>query len=300
MSGIIAPFAFMGAEDIAVPLFLDIYTGAHAAYSVRKLSSSYTGSALRVERSNDNNEQDIGFDVNGNLNTSALTTFVGANTGRVVKFYDQSGNSRDMTAYSDANAPVIVSSGTLLTASGAYAAMRFDGDTTTTMELRYTETSQITSNDHTWLTVVKTKDVAATGTAQYGRILSWRPVPGNDYNTQDGAMMYAGDTLGYGVFKAGNNVNHDSWASVRDLAFLAYSYRNGVNIEVSLNTDTPTTAASWGGLNYDVDIICLGNNGAFNDSCFAGFIQEHIIWGTDESANDVGMRANINDYFSIY
>ena len=85
-----------GQSLVTVSLLLDLY-GANvlAAYSVRKLSSSYTGDAIRVRRSSDNSEQDIGFDVNGDLDTSALTTFVGANNGYVVKWYDQSGNSND-------------------------------------------------------------------------------------------------------------------------------------------------------------------------------------------------------------
>jgi hypothetical protein len=40
---------------------LDTYSGAAAAYSLRLLDSSYVGSAIRVRRSSDNTEQDIGF-----------------------------------------------------------------------------------------------------------------------------------------------------------------------------------------------------------------------------------------------
>lgn len=56
---------------------LDTYSGAAAAYSLRKLSTAYTGSAIRVRRDFDNFEQNIGFDVNGNLDTGSLQTFVG-------------------------------------------------------------------------------------------------------------------------------------------------------------------------------------------------------------------------------
>ena len=41
------------------------------------------GSAVRVRRSSDNSETDIGFTVNGNLDTAALLTFVGAGNGFV-------------------------------------------------------------------------------------------------------------------------------------------------------------------------------------------------------------------------
>ena len=49
---------------------LDEYSGAAAAYSVRRLSSSYTDGLIRVRRSSDDTEQDIGFDSNGDLDTT--------------------------------------------------------------------------------------------------------------------------------------------------------------------------------------------------------------------------------------
>ena len=49
---------------------------AAAAYSTRKLRTDYTGPALRVRRSLDNAEADIGF-VNNELDTTALMDFVG-------------------------------------------------------------------------------------------------------------------------------------------------------------------------------------------------------------------------------
>ena len=58
---------------------LDSYGGATAAYSLRKLRAGYTGSAIRVRRSNDNTTLDVGFDANGNLDTTSLLNFVGAN-----------------------------------------------------------------------------------------------------------------------------------------------------------------------------------------------------------------------------
>jgi len=56
---------------------LDTYGGAAVAYSLRKLISTYTGPVVRVRRSGDNSEQNIGFDANGNLDTTDLSTFVG-------------------------------------------------------------------------------------------------------------------------------------------------------------------------------------------------------------------------------
>jgi hypothetical protein len=49
---------------------------ATAAYSLRKLSCSYTGKAINVRRACDNATKDIGFTTNGDLDTTALKSFV--------------------------------------------------------------------------------------------------------------------------------------------------------------------------------------------------------------------------------
>ena len=59
-------------------LVLDILsTQSSAAYSLRKLRSAYTGSAIRVRRSQDNAEADIGFTSAGELDQTALLNHVG-------------------------------------------------------------------------------------------------------------------------------------------------------------------------------------------------------------------------------
>jgi hypothetical protein len=91
-------------------LLLDLYgADAYGAYSLRKLSSTYTGSAVRVRRVSDNTETDIGFDANGDLDTLDLLLFYGSglNTVLVVKWYDQSGNSRDAVSVLTTTQPTI-------------------------------------------------------------------------------------------------------------------------------------------------------------------------------------------------
>jgi hypothetical protein len=96
---------------------LDKFDGAAAAYSLRKLRLDYNGDAVRVRRSSDNAEQDIGFS-GGTLDTNALTSFVGSNDGYVVTWYDQSGNGRDASQSTQGDQPQIVSSGSVLTYQG--------------------------------------------------------------------------------------------------------------------------------------------------------------------------------------
>lgn len=91
-------------------------TNIWAAWSTRQLLSTWTGSVIRVRRSSDSTEQDIGTS-GGLLDEAALTAFVGAAYGYVVKMYDQTGNGRDLSL-STAQAPVIVILGTVQYLSG--------------------------------------------------------------------------------------------------------------------------------------------------------------------------------------
>ena len=64
---------------IVLPTFtplLDLYGGAAAAYSLRKLKTGATAS-IRVRRSSDNQETDIGFSADGTLDTTSLLSFTG-------------------------------------------------------------------------------------------------------------------------------------------------------------------------------------------------------------------------------
>jgi hypothetical protein len=97
---------------------LDTYSGAAAAYSLRLLDSTYTGSAIRVRRSSDNTEQDIGFNVFSELDTVSLLAFAGTGDAFVKTWYDQSGNSNDATQTTTANQPPIVSSGAVIVENG--------------------------------------------------------------------------------------------------------------------------------------------------------------------------------------
>lgn len=86
---------------------LDGISNVAAAYSLRRLSGSYSGAAVRVRRSSDSTEQDIGFTVDGDFDSSAFSSFVGGGTGYVRTWYDQSGNGRDATQTSTSLQPFV-------------------------------------------------------------------------------------------------------------------------------------------------------------------------------------------------
>ena len=108
-----------------VPL-LDTYGGAAAAYSLRKLKTAYTGNAIRVRRSSDDTTLDVGFNLNGTLDTTTVLSFVGAGNGFVTIWYDQSGNSYNQTQTTSTQQPKIVESGSIVLSNGV-PALSFDG-----------------------------------------------------------------------------------------------------------------------------------------------------------------------------
>jgi hypothetical protein len=70
--------AFFSGSAASSGLLLDSIGPVAVAVSTRKLRSAYSGSAIRVRRSQDNVEADIGFDSNGDLDVNALMSHVGA------------------------------------------------------------------------------------------------------------------------------------------------------------------------------------------------------------------------------
>jgi len=97
------------------------------AYGLRKLVSGYSGNCIEVRRDSDDTTDDIGFDARGNLDISALETFVGSgNTGTIKTWYDQSGSERDLAQSGNLKQPTIVSSGSTLLHNGR-PIIKFDG-----------------------------------------------------------------------------------------------------------------------------------------------------------------------------
>lgn len=94
----------------AAATYLDGLSPApRAVHSLRKMISTATNS-VRVRRSSDNAEQDIGFTGNA-LDTTSLATFVGANSAFVVTWYDQTGNGYNQVQATASKQPRIVNAG---------------------------------------------------------------------------------------------------------------------------------------------------------------------------------------------
>lgn len=105
-----------GSKQSVVPFVgaLDAYTSNLAGVwsARRRLVSSYSGALVRIRRSSDDAELDIGYAANGALDTAAITAFVGSNSAYATKVYDQV-TSNDFIQSTALIQPRIVNAGAL-------------------------------------------------------------------------------------------------------------------------------------------------------------------------------------------
>jgi hypothetical protein len=262
---------------------LDAYPNAAAAYSLRKLRTLYTGNAIRVRRSSDNAEQNIGFDGSGNLDTTALTSFCSGTNGFITTWYDQSGNGYNATQTTAANQPRIVTSGSVLTTNGRPSAL-FDG----IIDSLDTTGTPFSATENTLIGVSKLNSVTASyrrlfcvGLYNDGRYL------GSNNNTDD--ML--------GIF---NNSVLTGFGGVATTQNVSIIYNNGTTGVLWQNGSQITTVLA-SNISYGNENIYLGwDRAKLPDESWLGLAQEFIFYPSSQSANVSGIGANINTYYGTY
>lgn len=299
------------AAFIANPLVFDLYPGAAAGYSLRKLRASYAGSAIEVTRTSDSATQDIGFDVSGNLDTSALTTFIGANTGVVSKWYDQSGNNQHMTQSTQANMATIVSSGTLIT-QGGKPAVRFDGSNDSYVSSISTNPFSFTGG----VSIVHATYKNATAYKDYESIIS-AGATGNSATNQEKMLgVNFGNSPNYSprptiatdIWRP-SGVQYDGSVSTNSRMLVGVYISNWSthrstgfsNMRLNGSDLTTKTYNVYNPSSLNTNAMRLGvYDTILASSFFAGDIQEVLVWASDENSNRTGIEGNVNDYYSIY
>ena len=263
--------------EAAASLLLDLYPNAATAYSLRKLRTAYSGSAIRVRRSSDNTEQDIGFTGN-DLNTTALTTFVGAGNGFVTTWYDQSGNANNATMTTQANQPQIVSSGSVILTNGK-PSVNFDG-TNDSLNL---SSSFSFANTGSLISFVGKR--AASG----DRLYSLAGVQYNFALWSDNKYYLQSRSNGYQT-----STNTDT--STNQL--LLSGVNNGTNQIIYKNNSAVTS--SFVALLLPSNINNIGNYANNGSAYTKSNLQEIIFYNSQNSSNLNGINTNINTHYAIY
>jgi hypothetical protein len=107
-------------------LLLDQFPDTHAALSLRRLSSSYTGPILTVRRGSDNATQDFGLDGDV-LDVSAIEDWLSGAEGFVVQWHTQRSNGVEMKNTTNSEQPRIAdASGSVFTDQQGNPAIKFD------------------------------------------------------------------------------------------------------------------------------------------------------------------------------
>ena len=272
----------ISVTTLAPSLLLDLYPSAAAAYSVRLLRTAYSGSAIRVRRSSDNTEQDIGFS-SGNLDTTSLTSFCSGTNGFVTTWYDQSGNARNATQTTAANQPQIVSSGSVLTTNGKPSAS-FDG----TNDSLATTGTPFSATENTLIAVSKTNLIIAQyqrlfciGAYNDGRYL------GSNNSTDDMLAIFNNSTL----------TCFGGVATTQNVSIMYNTGTNGVLWQNGSQVNTVTANNS----SYGSENLYIGGDKVQTlNEFWAGIGQEFIFYPSSQSSNVAGIGTNINSYYAIY
>ena len=208
-----------------------------ALYGMKRFLASYTGSLIRLRRSSDDTESDFGYDaVTGLLDTAAIATFIGGGSGFIKTWYDQSGNSRDVTQATATNQPLYVAS-----MVNSLPGVRFDGND------NYLEKTGITLTLNDPCLAFAFNMVART---ENDGVISMAATGANDYDSANGLAVSHGAATVMGHLRQGfaNVVNHTASLSTGTWYVTTTTQIDG-NAAIRLNggaaasTDTYTDTA---------------------------------------------------------
>ncbi len=242
-----------------------------AAHSIRKLSSTYSGSAIRVRRSSDNNEQDIGFTAGGDLDTTALLTFCGAGDGFITTWYDQSGNSRNAVQAAAGVQPRIVAAGSVDTLNGR-PAFTFLSSTPMSMDVDFGGT------------------IAFNSIHAHGVFRSEQLVTRVLFQLFSGAIQFFDDLniAGFG-WRMRNNAGVDSGAPslpTNTNQHVGYWGWDGASVYLSHDNAAPTTASAPSGPSSQNGIRIAHHNAGPTVWTHVGNMQEFMLFDAAASTND--------------
>lgn len=288
---------------LAPSLLLDLYPNAAAAFSVRKLRTAYTGSAIRVRRSSDNAEQDIGFS-SGNLDTTALTSFCSGTNGFVTTWYDQSGNGVNISTSIASEQPLIVQTG-VVNLVNSKPALQYGHNSLynrligaySTPQPYFSNTLQSTYSVFNFWNFVNgsyprlftQNDNNGTGVSGYDYQQGMIPLLQNASSNQ--IAQYTGSFRNYTSI----NVNTQ---------YLNASYKNSSTLTSFGIQNNALITFNGSSIQYptnQITHIAIGGAIALNKTEIGYFnMQESINYYTDNSANRTAIQTNINDYYGIY
>jgi len=308
-SGYIGTDLIFGNQIIKI---LDAYGSAHHAYSLRKLGSVYNGACLRIRRTTASpnpvttTTADVEFDSNGTISFSSPisnqtgTATSAVNLGQfaqgtvdgltaqsvinVVTWYDQSGNSKNVTNATVTQQPRLVrldSGVATLETSDGKVAVRF---------IR-TSSTRLTIND-------TTANINNLSSYFVGAYAAFSTNVQNAYSLSTTNRWYlpvsTTGSIYAGYFNSAFAIILNSMTANRRLyELISPSPENPLVTVAYSNGNTAGTVNTQSGA---ISTISLGAAAGIN--AYDGFIQEVITY--QSNANRLQKENNINSYWTIY
>lgn len=280
----LATHGILARGTSAGSLILDTYTNAAVAYSLRKLRTAYTGSAIRVRRSSDNTSQDIGF-VGNDLDTASLLTFVGAGSGFISEWYDQSGNGLNVSQGTALSQPRIVNAGVLDTKGSKASILSVSSDLLTRASLAF--------GNYPFNLSVFSVSFNNVSLANASVFSTNTPLAGAGIQHYCDRRAVKRNTILYGATGTANTFDLSVQRDNSNQRLLSLFMNASTNAASAFdNGNAGTTGTVTGGTHTETAFNVLGTS--------SSGVQELIIYKADNSANRTAIESNINTYYSIY
>jgi hypothetical protein len=233
---------------------------------------------MRIRRDSDDSETDIGFDSSGDLDTAAIASHCGSASGYVVTWFDQSGNSANVTQSGSVYQPQIYNGTAVITENGKPAL--------------YFNHNKLGISSVSWgatRTIFSVFEPVAFD--------AFDPV----FGTRDGSGNFAalvGTTGNYKMQQhaSGQFTNVDTGIAITTDQQLIYTLFDGTGSEIGKDASTAVSVTLKTASAENHSLNSRGTDQG--DGEF--YIQEHIIYTSDQSSNRTGIESDINGYYSIY
>lgn len=267
---------FLGySASSTTPVLDQISTSAYAAFSSRKLRAAFSGSAFSGY--NGSTSTDIGFSGN-DLDTSALAA-VGTNVD-LTKWYDQSGNTRDLSWISGARTNLRASS-VNRTVNSKVATYWAGGSAT-----RHTFGGMNTTTCRTIVAVVQTTNGTSANAIHAG-------------DSQNGGLQFRFSGTSIGLIQQNTAVIAEPATTINNnQTYVLMGQYNASGGAYAFSKDGTSVSTGTNGKTISAMSVLVGcnpNSGGYNSEYMIGYICELLVFDTSGAMNSTDLSTVIAD-----
>lgn len=266
-----------GAGGGATPAYDDLSSLVHV-YEMRRVLTSYTGSLIRLRRGSDDAESDFGYTSSNDLDTAAITTWLGGASGYIVTWYDQAGGN-NLAQATSSKQPLFVASG-----QNGRPIADFDDGASQFMQVTY---SGALSQPFTVYVTCQLDEAQVTGNAPVYVVdgsTAARMIMGRVFTTENVWAWYAGSWQ----YDGGSDSDWHVWTAIF----------NGASSELFIDGISRDT----GDVNTQNAVgLTVGAQRSTADNFWHGGVASIVIADpVHDASNQAAALTAINSYWGVY